>query len=267
MDITDSAPRLMLRMTREQLKAFAPTGLLVLPLGATEQHGPHLPVGTDSMNVEQIAQRAAEKAAGAIPIAVAPTLPFGSSHHHLVFGGTLSLDTDVYYRVLIELGTSLVRGGFRRLFLLNGHGGNHELAQLAARDLAREHPIDIAVESWWTIARQNLLDAGAGRIGRVPGHAGLFETSLIMALHPELVTEPRPRREAADRREPAAPSAYRSERHGSWEQIDGYSDSPALGTADAGQRYFEVVIDAVADAFTEFFEVTSNRAVEGESTL
>src|SRR5438034_8081666 len=88
-------------LTREELCAAAPDTLAILPVGATEQHGPHLPVGTDRFTVEHIARAAAAEAAGRIPVLVAPTLPFGSSHHHLPFGGTLSLGTETYYHVLV----------------------------------------------------------------------------------------------------------------------------------------------------------------------
>jgi creatinine amidohydrolase len=124
---------LFAEMTREELRAVAPGTTLVLPLGATEQHGPHLPAGTDFFTVDCLARAAAERAAAEIAIAVAPALPFGSSGHHLIFGATLSLRTETYYRVLTDLLRSLVTDGFRRIFLLNGHGGNHELAELAAR--------------------------------------------------------------------------------------------------------------------------------------
>src|SRR5262245_33503799 len=130
------AALLLEEMTRESLNEIASRALVVLPVGATEQHGPHLPVGTDSFTVEYIAHAASSDAAGSIPVVVAPTLRFGSSHHHIPFGGTLSLSTETYYRVITELTESLILGGFKRLFILNGHGGNNELIQLAARDLA-----------------------------------------------------------------------------------------------------------------------------------
>ena len=123
------------------------TPTVVLPLGATEQHGPHLPAGTDFFTVDRLAQAAAERAATEIAITVAPALPFGSSDHHLIFGATLSLRTDTYYRVLNDLLRSLVTDGFHRIFLLNGHGGNHELAQLAARDIKRQIA-DKGLPSW-----------------------------------------------------------------------------------------------------------------------
>ena len=166
---------LLHEMTREQLKALAPSALAVIPIGATEQHGPHLPVGTDFLCAERIARAAAEQAHSDVPVVVTPTLPFGSSHHHLPFGGTMSLPTELYYRVLMELGQSLIVGGFRRLFFVNGHGGNHELAQLAARDLSLQQPVHAAAASYWVNAWSDSASAGAGQLGRFPGHAGAFE--------------------------------------------------------------------------------------------
>src|SRR5690349_8269436 len=173
--------------TREELRALAPKALLVLPVGAIEQHGPHLPVGTDRFSAEHIARAAAASASRQIPVLVAPTLPFGSSQHHLPFGGTMSLGTETYYRVLTELCESLVSGGFRRIFILNGHGGNNELIQLVARDIALRHPAHLAAAPYWTIAWEALVAEAAHERAGLPGHAGTFETSLIMALRPELV--------------------------------------------------------------------------------
>src|SRR3954466_12013167 len=117
---------LLQEMTRTEARASGES-LVVWPVGALEQHGPHLPVGTDYLTVEVLARRAAAKAAERIPVLVAPTLPFGSSHHHLPFGGTMSLSTEGYYRVAYELVESLIVSGFRKVFIVNGHGGNSEL--------------------------------------------------------------------------------------------------------------------------------------------
>ena len=174
--------RLFAEMNREELRAAAPESLAVLPIGATEQHGPHLPTGTDLFAVEAVAREAAAQASDKIPIIVTPTLPFGSSHHHFIFGATLSLSTETYYRVLCDLVESLITDGFKKIFLVNGHGGNHELAQLAARDLALRHPVRVAAGSYWTIAWPDLIAIGAHLGRRLPGHAGDFETSMIMSL-------------------------------------------------------------------------------------
>jgi creatinine amidohydrolase len=244
---------LFAEMTRQELRAIAPETTVVLPLGATEQHGPHLPAGTDFFTIENLAQSAAVRAASEIPIVVAPALPYGSSDHHLIFGATLSLRTETYYWVLTDLVRSLATDGFRRIFLLNGHGGNHELAQLAARDVALELPVRVAAASYWTVAWDALVDQKAHLGCRLPGHAGIFETSMMLALRPELVATDRPHRDYGRDTDPRNfHPPYRHDRHGSWKEIDGYSDSPAGGSTESGRRYWEGVVGALAEAFVEF---------------
>ena len=246
--------KLFAEMNREQLRAAAAGSLAVLPVGATEQHGPHLPTGTDLFTVDALAREAAAQASAEVPVIVTPALPFGSSHHHFVFGGTLSLATETYYRVLCELIESLITDGFTRIFLVNGHGGNHELAQLAARDMALRHPVRVAAGSYWTVAWSELVAIDAHRGRRLPGHAGDFETSLLLSLRPELVAAERPHREGVFETDPAGLQApYRAERHGFWREIDGFTDSPDRATAENGARFRVAVVAALARAFVEFY--------------
>jgi creatinine amidohydrolase len=226
--------------SRAALAERAPDALVVVPVGAVEQHGPHLPVGTDSMVVEEVARRAAEHVAPAVPTLVTPTLRFGSSHHHLPWAGALSLSSEAFLRAVGDLLGSLARTGFRTVFILNGHGGNDELLQVAARDAALAHELHVAAASYWTLAF-----AGDPWI---PGHAGMFETSLVLALRPELVAAP-PEREAG----PPDATAYRLELHGWWQETDGFSDNPAAASAEAGRDYLERAVTATASAFADFY--------------
>ena len=241
-------------LTRVDSRLIASDGLLVLPVGATEQHGPHLPVGTDSMGVEHVARNAAAQLASSFPVAVAPTLWYGSSPHHIPFGGTMSLRSDTFLRVLMDLGGSLAAAGFRRLFIVNGHGGNHELIAVAARDLALELEIEVGACSWWSLAYDELVAEAAPDIQRLPGHAGAFESSLVLALDESLVREPRPHRDADPTdRAGTVDARVRVERPGSWQAIDGYTDSPAAGRADLGRRFFDVASEKLAATMAEFF--------------
>src|SRR5262249_45458883 len=246
--------RLLEELTREEARALAPQALVILPVGAVEQHAPHLPIGTDAFAVEYIARAAAAALPGHVPSLVAPTLPFGSSHHHLPFGGTLSLSTETYYRVLRDLAESLIVSGFRRIFILNGHGGNNELIQLVARDLALQHPAHLAAASYWSIAWDALIAAQAHVDAGLPGHAGTFETSLILALRPALVREPRPHRDSPTGSDPRGANApYRAELHGAWWRIDGYTDSPDQADAERGAAYLAAIVGQVARALEEFY--------------
>lgn len=249
--------------TRAELRDLAPEALVVLPVGAIEQHGPHLPVGTDRFAAEHIARAAAERAGQQIPVLVAPALPFGSSQHHLPFGGTMSLGTETYYRVLKDLCESLITCGFRRIFIVNGHGGNNELIQLVARDLALAHAAHLAAASYWTIAWDALIAEQAHVRAGLPGHAGTFESSLMMALRPELVREPRPHHDDpadSDARSFSAP--YRAELHGAWQRMNGYTDSPDQADAERGQRYLEAIIQATAQALVEFYRTARAEDLE-----
>src|SRR5215218_11131968 len=217
-ELSDRPPFLLHEINRGEAALRAPGALAVLPVGATEQHGPHLPLGTDFLIVEHVARAAALRARPNIDVLVAPTFQTGSSHHHLSFGGTISLATERYYGALRDMVASLVQSGFRRIFIVNGHGGNHELIELVVRDLALLHACNLGAASYWDLARASLAERAPDLGGRLPGHAGAFETSLIMALHPDLVADSLPYRtpeEIAQTTIPPAP--FRAERHGFWQ--------------------------------------------------
>lgn len=251
-----SSVHLFHELTRDDLRVSSVRALLILPIAAVEQHGPHLPVGADWIIVEYVARAAAAAAAQHIPMVVAPTLPFGSSDHHLPFGGTISFSTTVYYQLLVDIVTSLSACGFRRMFMLNGHGGNQEIMQLVARDMALRHPLRIGAASYWEIARERLIALRAHHDQRLPGHAGGFESALMLALRPELVRLPLPSRGWTKENEPPEAAPFRLETHGFWQAIDGYSDNPAQATAEDGRMYLDAIVDAVTHALLEFDTVT-----------
>jgi creatinine amidohydrolase len=255
---TGDATRLLLHeVTRREASARAANALVILPVGATEQHGPHLPLGTDYLIVEHITREAAREAQQWVDVLVAPTLHVGSSHHHLPFGGTISLSTERYYGALSDMVESLIESGFRRIFILNGHGGNHEIIQLVARDLALKHPVNLGAASYWDLAREPVVEREPDLHGRFPGHAGVFETSMIMALRPDLVDEPRPHRTGEElARTVVQPDHFRAERHGFWLNIDGYTDSPDMASAEWGQRLLGVIVPAVTGALVRFAQLS-----------
>jgi len=169
-------------LTRDELRALTPGALLVVPVGTTEQHGPHLATGTDALIATAVAERAAAAARAPETILLAPTLAYGASDHHLPFGGTLSLRVETFGHVLRDLLASAAAAGVRRAFVLNGHGGNKAACAIAVAEAARAHGLLAA-----TALVSDLLDPAAID-GPATGHAGSFETSLILALDPDLVS-------------------------------------------------------------------------------
>ncbi|MFC5650573.1 creatininase family protein [Paenibacillus solisilvae] len=247
-------------LTRTEIGQWAPEATVVLPVAAIEQHGPHLPVMADSLIAEGITSAAAALAGPQIPITVCPVVTYGASHHHLIFPGAMSLSTDTLIRTLRDLTDSLVSSGFRSIFLLNAHGGNEECVRLAARELALRHPVVAGAASYWTIAWEAIIEEEASAsLGKLPGHAGGFETSLMLSLRPDLVRTdllPLPGRgnKAAPPRDPA--SGPLIQRHGSWAAIDGYSDNASEASAETGNRLLGVISRAVADEFVRFHRLT-----------
>ncbi len=241
-------------LTREEVRGLAPHATVVLPTASTEQHGPHLPLSTDAMLGEAIALRAAELAAAEIPVAVAPVLPLGNSGHHLPFCA-LSLRSSTYLAVLNDVADSLVGTGFRRLFVLNSHGGNDECVKLMAKDLVLRHQVAVGVGAYWELAAAAIVEAGGEEVGRLPGHSGGFETSLMLAIAPELVRRDRmPSNEV----QPPAISAQGIaggllvQKAGEWERVGGYSDAPTKASAEAGRALLEVISSSVAGAMVAF---------------
>jgi len=139
------------------------------------------------------------------------------------------------------------------MFYLNGHGGNSELAQVAARDLGLELPIAVGAGSWWAMAYDALIEAASPTIRTIPGHAGAFETAAMMAMAGHLVREGRPSRPDQPAVIPPFRSDYRTEIHGSWKAIDGFTDNPAVASAELGARFLTVASAKVAADLGSFY--------------
>jgi creatinine amidohydrolase len=160
--------------------------IVIVPVGATEQHGPHLPTMVDWRCVQEVALRAARLiAARDQAVLVAPTIPYGISEHHVSLGGTLSLDYAALGAVIRCVVTSAARAGFRRIFVLNGHGGNTTALQNIVAELAAGTGLPLATGTYWDIAAGSiaeLLDRQRALL-----HACEAETSMVMAIAPETV--------------------------------------------------------------------------------
>lgn len=249
-------------LTRDDVARLAPTALAVLPTASIEQHGPHLPVWTDSLLCETVIQRAAEKASAHIPLLVAPILYYGNSHHHFPFAGTLSLTSSTFMTAVTEILEGLVRSGCRKLAVINGHGGNIDSNGVVALDFVHRlnQPVSIATAAYWDIARAAVVEKGLIPSQRIPGHAGLFETALVMAIRPDLVSQAglaQTRDVSQERQGLFAPiSGATIQTHGAWAAGPGYTDNPPAATAELGQAMLEVVVQAVADFMVAFYQTT-----------
>ena len=173
-----------------KVAAVAPDLPVVVPIAAVEQHGRHLPVFTDSMLLGEVVRRAAEPLGDRV--VWAPLLWLGNSHHHLDFAGTLSASPRAYLDVLGDLIDNLVTHGFRRVVLLNGHGGNIVPANQAvfeARQRYRERDdlLLLAATYWLLGGKPDEVDPTISQ--KQMGHACEWETSMILHIAPHLVCD------------------------------------------------------------------------------
>jgi creatinine amidohydrolase len=157
----------------------------VLPVGAVEQHGPHLPLMVDAAINRGIVDRALELVPEHLPVTVLPMTWVGRSEEHLAYPGSLTHSAETLRRLWYEIGASVARAGVRKLLILNSHGGQIQVMQIVARQLRIDREMFVAAVSWPQLGLPDgLIDAGERRHGI---HAGEVETSLMLALHPEHV--------------------------------------------------------------------------------
>lgn len=172
-------------LTSPQIKALAAQEAIVLiPLGSIEQHGPHLPVGTDAILATYFAQRAAQRLCDqGKPCVVTPTIAPANSMHHLHFAGSISLLPDTFIRQLTDMCRCIASHGFRRIVLVNGHGGNDYPAKTALITINQEVGFPVYFLGYWSGTDEaQFLESQTGI-----NHACESETSLMLAVDETLV--------------------------------------------------------------------------------
>ena len=161
--------------------------VIVLPTGATEQHGPHLPCAVDTVISAGVVGHALARLDAAVPAYAMAPITYGKSEEHLHFPGTITLTGETLLATMNEIGESVYRAGFRKLLIVNGHGGQPQVMEMAARELRLRHGDFIVVPSFtWrvpNVAGQYLSD----KEKKLAMHAGHAETAIMLALAPDTV--------------------------------------------------------------------------------
>ena len=160
----------------------------VLPVAATEQHGPHLPVSVDTTLVNGVVDASLPHLPADLPILFLPTQQIGKSNEHVRFPGTLTLSAQTIINLWMDIGSSVARSGIKKLVLLNSHGGQASIMDIVARDLRTEHDLIVYSTNWYNLplgdAVMGLFPAEEHRFGI---HAGDMETSMMLALREKYV--------------------------------------------------------------------------------
>lgn len=255
-------PSILLReMTWAEIEPLANENtVVILPTAAIEQHGRHLPIEVDCRLVETVSQRAAERVAGEIPVLVAPTASFGVSGYHMGFAGTMTLSMGTYLSVIEELCESLIHHGFRRILVLNGHGGNHDPIKVAARNVADRTGVAVATASYWNLAADDLAPFQDNEVDAIPGHACGFETACFLALRPDLVRQGAMSSGTSDvsgrgqyftKRLRHEPLVHLPQQAGVVSP-HGWAADPTKGTAENGAKYVELAVNRLAQFLVQF---------------
>lgn len=218
--------------------ADAETDLAVLPVGSTEQHGPHAPLGTDTLDAEAVAEGGAERYDD--PVVVAPAVPVGVAEEHRAFTGTLWTSESTFRSYVRDIVRSLASHGWDHVVLVNGHGGNIDALREVAGTITR-HDDAFAVPFTWFNA--------VGDHGSDMGHGGPLETSLLQHTNPGTVHE--------DRLDEAA--ANGSDGWGEWQSgvnlafdsdeftENGVVGDPREGSAERGEELLELATESLVD--------------------
>ncbi|MBI2469314.1 MAG: creatininase family protein [Candidatus Rokubacteria bacterium] len=251
-------PRTVLwqKRRRGEIRDAAEAGAIpLLPTGAVEQHGPHLPLDTDSFTSFTVCARAAARV-GEFPVLVLPPVWWGLSPYWMVFPGTLTLKAETLTAVIVDIAESVAHHGFRQMVIVNGHGGNDGLTQAAAVR-ASLAGIEVAALSYWNLipdALRALSERDAGGIG----HAGEMETSIQLHLQPDCVELKEVAPEQCLDLGPWA-ARFGPGTAGVYTPPNPMADAPHgvygfahAGNADKGQRVVETAADALAAFLRRF---------------
>jgi creatinine amidohydrolase len=253
-------PRFWAELSTADFASLDPAATVaVLPVGATEQHGPHLPLSVDQTLADGMVAAALPQLPAGLPVLVLPTQQVGYSPEHADFAGTLTLSAQTVIATWVELGECVARAGVKKLLLFNTHGGQVSLADIVARELRTRCGLIVYACSWWNLplgdAVTGLFSAQEHRFGV---HGGEIETSLMLALRPQAVRMAQARNFASTSQQRAAHYPIlgdgKSAKLG-WSMQDynpdGAAGNAAAATAEKGQAVLQATGQALARLLQE----------------
>ncbi|MCQ2011135.1 creatininase family protein [Sporolactobacillus sp. STSJ-5] len=247
-------------LTRDEIAAIDKDSAIVfLPTAATEQHGPHLPVGTDAIILSTLIDHFIEtQKFDEGSLLFAPLLNVGKSNEHMGFAGTLTYGTQTYYAVLHDIAGAIAKSGFKKLVLFNSHGGNTDMLNMISRDLRIDFGMDVFVFDWWFTSFWDKGLKGLKQSGKYGVfHACELETSLMLhaapeTVHMELAVDEDPIEALRDNDFVTLFGPYNA----GWKTSDvtksGVIGAPTYATAEKGKRLFDYAVKELKDILSTF---------------
>jgi creatinine amidohydrolase len=261
------------RLSWPQMKAAIsrkPQPVVAIPFGAVEDHGPHLPLSTDNDILEAILKEAAQRSQG--ELLVLPTIPFGLDEHHMDFPGTISIQMETCLAYVAQTAISVARHGFTHILIVNGHGSNHPITDLAARKCVLETgmicantTINAAIDP--TLAAEVIEKYRQGGPGSI-SHAGEFETAIMLHILPEFVQMDKAQRELGQIKlkyfnwDHPEPSVFGWQDFWSRMSVTGICGDAAVATAEFGKLTFVATVTHFLEMVLEFRTIPLRERVD-----
>ncbi len=223
--------------------------IVILPCGSMEQHGPHLPNGMDTQVAVKVIEAAMKNVEKDVDCLYIPPIPIGQSPEHMDFPGTITFTAETYIRMLKEISCSVARHGFKKMYIVNGHGGNISAIGAAAFDIRDSCKLQIYMFNVWAVI-VGLANQHANReaSNKTDAHGGEIETSLMLHLTPEnvkmdrAIDEKNEKLAAGEYVQLGGPISF------NWNSLEdiapsGISGVASLGTAEKGAAIFDALVD------------------------
>jgi creatinine amidohydrolase len=231
--------------------------VVVFTCGSMEQHGPHLPIGMDTQCAAMIAERVLKNVENEMDCLWIPPIPFGQSPEHMDFAGTITFTAETYIRMLKEIACSVARHGFKKMYIINGHGGNISAIGAASFDIRDSYKLQMFMFNVWGVIvglanDLHVRDAS----NKTDAHGGEIETALMLHLTPEnvhmewAVDEKNEKLAIGEVVGLGGPIGF------NWNSLQdvapsGISGIASLGTAEKGKVIFEALVDMATKGLRE----------------
>lgn len=244
-------------LAAKDFEPYRDRAAVVLNFASTEQHSLHLPVGTDAFLGAAVTEAAAQRCAS--PILLLPQVCFGYSPHHRFAPGYITIPQQALIAYACGICESVRENGFKRMFLINSHGGNHVFLSAVINEMGERcgADFDLKLLNYWDVAADGIGKIRTSELGGT-GHAGEFETAMMLHLHPELVSAGQIKEYAPVpgdpwyRRDLVGFKKY--QRYADFNEVnpEGHMGQPHLATPEKGKLFFEAVTQALADFLDHF---------------
>ena len=234
--------------------------LAIIPTGSVEQHGPHIPLGEDTFVAQTILQTALEKIGDQIDCVVLPAIPIGLSPEHMDYAGTITFSVETYTAVIKDICASLAHHGFKKIVFVNGHGGNPPVITAASFDLKFSHNVHVFLFNAWSLIPfigEEQLKRQAPK--NIDFHGGELETSVMLAIDPELVHMEWGVDETNPKFAQGKLVTFTGPVTVNWNSKfdvapSGISGQPSYGTAEKGEQILDYLTDVLSQALVEIYE-------------